>query len=271
MDHEPLTLTPQAFLVDEWTAAGVAPPAPPVELRLVTWNTWFGGHMFEDRTLALLAELERRRPDVIALQEVTPILLEALRDMPWVQRDYQLSEPDVYAYDVMLLSRHPLRGLTSLELPSAMGRRLLVAELACGLRVATVHLESTAGCAAERAAQLRIVQPFLAGHRDVALVGDMNFAPGAALEEAALDPSFVDVWAQLRAAEPGYTVDTDVNTMRRATHGAPARKRIDRVFLRGPTWRAASIELIGTAPVDLDGTFISDHFGLAVTLQPRPA
>ena len=95
-DLERTQLSPQAFLGGAWTTAAPAPAAPAASLELVTWNTWFGGHMFEERTEALLDELARRRPDVIALQEVTPALLDgAASTTPWVQRGYQLSDVEV--------------------------------------------------------------------------------------------------------------------------------------------------------------------------------
>lgn len=264
--EEPLRLSPLAWIEGEWTTAPPTAPRPPSDLEVVTWNTWFGGHMFEERTVALLAELERRSPHVIALQEVTAPLLAALADAAWVRRRYHLSQLDVRDYDVLLLSREPVRRITSLDLPTGMGRRLLVADLACGLRVATVHLESTSDCAAARAAQLRRILPYLARDPDVALVGDMNFRPGDRLEEAELDPSFRDVWPALHPAARGYTVDTERNAMRLAVRSTPTQKRIDRVFLRSAGWRATAIELLGTQPIDDDETFISDHFGLAVSL-----
>jgi tyrosyl-DNA phosphodiesterase 2 len=261
-------LAPRRFAADAWSSA-VAEADEARELRVVTWNVWFGAHMFEERALALLAELERRRPDVIALQEVTPPLLRMIVRAPWVRAGYQLSDDHGWTlrrYGVLLLSRRPIRRLSLLELPSEMDRVLLVAELACGLTVATVHLESTAPCAAERAAQLAIIQPALAADRDVVLVGDMNFAPGAPRETAALDPALVDVWPALQPDDPGFTVDTDANTMRYAAKGSPDQKRIDRVFLRSERWRPRSIVLVGTASIDAAGTFPSDHFGLEVRL-----
>jgi hypothetical protein len=35
------------------------------------------------------------------------------------------------------------------------------------------------------------------------------------------------------------------------------------VLLLGVT--ANAIELVGTSPIDIDGTFVSDHFGILVT------
>lgn len=198
-----------------------------------------------------MGELQRRNADVIALQEVTHELLVALRDAPWIRAAYQISERRVRSYDVVVLSRLPIRRMVEVELPSSMGRRLAVAELACGLAVATVHLESTKTEAGTRARQLEILQPALADrYDDVVLVGDMNFEPGDPLESAVLDPAFVDVWAALRPDDAGYTVDTDINTMRLQVKSTPVRKRIDRVFTRS-----------------VDGTFVSDHFGIEVALE----
>jgi tyrosyl-DNA phosphodiesterase 2 len=257
------TFAPLMFTAGSWDDAPRVERSGPVDVRVLTWNVWFGGHMFEERRDALLAELQRRRPDVIALQEVTQALLDVLLEEPWVRTAYQVSTRKVIAYDVVILSRLPIRRMAEVELPTDMRRRLLVAELACGLAIATVHLESTREEARMRALQLRILQPVLADHyADVVLVGDMNFQPGDPLENGVLDPAFVDIWPALRPDEPGYTVDSDVNTMRLQVKSTPAHKRIDRVFARSPRWLARSIELIGTTPIDVDGTFVSDHFGL---------
>jgi endonuclease/exonuclease/phosphatase family metal-dependent hydrolase len=271
---ERFTSAPQAFTDGHWDDVAHVPQGDrvDVDVRLVTWNVWFGGHMFDERRDALFAELARRRADVIALQEVTQDLLDALLEQPWVRADYQVSELVVFSYDVVILSRLPIRRIAKLELPTSMGRRLIIAELACGLTIASVHLESTREEARARAAQLRIIQPMLAErYADVALVGDMNFAPTDKLENAALDPSFVDVWPALHPGAPGYTIDTDINTMRIQIKSTPSHKRIDRVFLRSAHWHAGAIELIGTEPIGVDGTFISDHFGLEARLTARSA
>jgi tyrosyl-DNA phosphodiesterase 2 len=232
-------------------------------LRILTWNVWFGGYMFDERGDALIREIERRRPDVVALQEVTPPLRKKITHRT---AGYTLHGGDSYfGYDVLLLTRIPVASSQSFELPSDMGRRLLIVGLENGLAVATVHLESTAPYAATRTLQLLTICPTLAGMGDDSvLVGDMNFDDDATQEPAAVDKSFVDVWPALRR-EPGYTVDSAVNTMRTELVGT-ARKRIDRVFLRGPRWRATSIELVGTQAIDEADTFVSDHFGLAVEL-----
>lgn len=249
-----------------------APTPPPAALRIVTWNVWFGAHRFKERAAALLADLAARRPDVIALQEVTEPLLQLIQREPWVRDEYSLSERSVLDYDVAILSRAPLAQMRTLLLPSDMGRRLCIARLACGLDVATVHLESIPVNGPVRAGQLRIIQPHLAAlGEDVVLLGDMNFEPGARHETAALDPSFVDVWPVLHPDNPGYSADSIRNPMR--SHGTHRviQQRIDRVFLRARRWRPTAIALAGTEPIHSDGTFISDHFGLEVELRADAA
>jgi len=261
---------PFAYVNGQWQPAARASSSDPPEredVRIVTWNVWFGDHMFEERRAALIRELDRRRPDVIALQEVTPELLDHLATEPWVRSRYQLTDVEIWQrYDIVMLSRLPIREVTTLELPTQMGRRLLVVELACGLVVASVHLESMKESIAARETQLRLIQPFLAGlGGDTAFVGDMNFHPEDEIETSALDPEYVDVWPALHPGDPGFTADSELNAMRYMLKPKLSQKRIDRVFVRG-RWRPTAIELVGTTPIDDDGTFTSDHFGLAVDL-----
>lgn len=267
MVSDVLRLKSYAYVSGQWQPAARATPCDPVDVCVLTWNVWFGDHMFEERRAALLRELDRRRPDVIALQEVTPELLEQLAAEPWVRSRYQLTDVELWQrYDIVMLSRLPIREVSSLELPTQMGRRLLVVELACGLAVASVHLESMKESIAAREAQLRLIQPYLAGlGPDTVFVGDMNFRPEDEIETSAIEPDYVDVWPALRPDDPGYTADSERNAMRYMLKPTLSQKRIDRVFVRG-RWRATGIELVGTLPIDDDGTFTSDHFGLAVDL-----
>ena len=215
--------------------------------------------MFEERRDALVVELARLRPEVIALQEVTVEHLDALYGL--TEYTVEASESIASGYGVALLSRVPTVRMRELTLPSSMGRTLLEVELASGVTIATVHLESLDE-AERRREQLEIIQHRLA-HRDpVVLCGDFNLLPDGG-EQAAIDASWTDAWVALRPDEPGYTVDTDINSMRYQIKQKRTQKRIDRVLLRGVT--AATIDLVGTSPIDIDGTFVSDHFGLLVT------
>lgn len=239
----------------------------------MTWNVWFGRHRQRERGAALLSEIAWRGADVIALQEVTEELLDLLTDDPVVRENFEITDADgstFERYGVMLLSKIPITRASILPLPSQMGRRLVVAELANGLCVATVHLESTAPCIAERVEQLGIIQRHLASYPDVILLGDMNFGEDAPDESAAIDPRFQDAWLKNPFHDPGYTVDSHRNAMRQRIHGDYVQRRIDRAFVRSARWQVASVELAGVSPLDEQGTFVSDHFGLEIGLEGGP-
>jgi tyrosyl-DNA phosphodiesterase 2 len=240
-------------------------------LRLVTWNVWFGQWLREQRQVALWAELDRQKPDVICLQEVCAEHLagpeiERLREL-----GYWVSNDDIYYYDVVTLTRLPVTGSERVELPTMMERELLITRLRTDppLTVANVHLESTASETEARVQQLERITATLADESDVLLVGDMNFPALADRPENAPLAGWTDAWAQLRPEEPGYTMDTTINRMRWLFKRKKDHRRIDRVFYRCQHWRPTSIELLGQTPLPEDHlTFVSDHFGLCVDLVP---
>ena len=235
----------------------------------MTWNVWFGSWMREEREVALWEQLDALEPDVICLQEVVPEHLLGAALTRRRERGDWLSAESIHDYDVLLLSRLLPRSHERVELPSCMGRALELARLPTQppLTVATVHLESTRHEQAARIEQLGIIVEQLAGEPNVVLVGDMNFPPGDPAE--ARVRGWTDAWIELRADEPGYTVDSQTNLMRRMTKPKPKRERIDRVFVRGEAWKVTKIERLGMEPItpgDLS-TYVSDHFGLLVELS----
>jgi tyrosyl-DNA phosphodiesterase 2 len=245
-------------------------PMPARTLRIVTWNVWFGHWAREQRQAALWAELERRRPDVVCLQEVVPEHLsgpeiERLRDLGhWV------SDEAIFDYDIVTLSRRPVHASERVTLPSMMGRELLIVRLATDppLTIANVHLESSSEETECRVQQLERIAACLADEAaDVLLLGDMNFPALEDRPENRALAGWTDAWAQLRPDEPGYTIDTRINRMRWLHKRKHDQRRIDRVFHRCRGWRVANIEVIGQTPLPDDSlTFISDHFGLCVDL-----
>jgi len=244
---------------------------PSDALRVVTWNVWFGEWQRRLRQRALWREIGSLDPDVVCLQEVVPGHLgggeiRGLRD-----RGYWVSDLRIWEYDVIIVSRRPVLAHERVPLPSVMGRELLIARLDTNpaLTIATVHLESTSEMTEFRCRQLEDIHARLVGEADVLLVGDMNF-PAGDRPEAAMLPGWTDAWQALRPDDPGFTVDSEVNTMRALMKSGGKRARIDRAFHRGARWRVESIERLGMKPITDDPTdpllFISDHFGLCVDL-----
>ncbi|MCG8352947.1 MAG: endonuclease/exonuclease/phosphatase family protein [Chloroflexales bacterium] len=243
-------------------------------LTVATFNVWFGADYFNERCQAVLALLESCRPDLIALQEVTPDFLQQVLHTPWVQAEYRIS--DIYGdsvdpYGVLILSRLPIREWQFFALPSVMGRHLVTARALLNATVTTfasVHLESTSYAAPTRAKQLARIFPLLATEQHVILSGDFNFCSSWE-ENRRLDPTYQDVWPLLHQTAPGFTEDTDRNTMRLLVTGKRKQVRFDRLLLRSQPagWRAETIRLIGTEPISstMPNIFPSDHFGLLGT------
>jgi endonuclease/exonuclease/phosphatase family metal-dependent hydrolase len=254
-------------------------PAYAEAISCVTFNVWFGERCFEERFLALMALLEQRRPDVIALQEVTTPFLAGLRATPWIRRDYTLSDfmgSTLSSYGVALLSRLPVESMALHDLPTRMDRKLLLGYLLVNdtrLAVATVHMESLVDSAPWRARQLEQIFRTLKGERDAILMGDFNFCSSWAEEQACLDRQYMDVWSALHADKPGYTADIALNPMLAASSKDKKSSRYDRVLVRSdvPGWEPESVELIGTEPIapDRPDVFPSDHFGIFARLRWR--
>lgn len=239
-------------------------------LRIVTWNVWFGQLERRARQRALWQQLEAIEPDVVCLQEMIPEHLAGPEIEQWRARGYWLSDEYITHYDVVMLSRIPVRHRERLPMVSVMGRSLLMARLATEppLTVATIHLESTPPMTSARVRQLQDINAHLAAEDDVVLVGDMNFSDDAPAETAQVR-HWRDAWPVLRPGEPGFTVDSRVNEMRYVSKQRHVQRRIDRVFQRGEGWRLRQIERLGTEPLAEDPLlFVSDHFGLMVDLEP---
>lgn len=246
---------------------------------IATLNVWFADYYFEQRCRATLALLESLQPDVITLQEVTPAFLLEVQHTPWIQASYSLS--DIYSdsvnpYGTIILSKLLIRDWEFFPLPGAMGRSLVAARAELNqqsLMFASVHLESKTQAAPTRAKQLARIFPLLDTEQHVVLTGDFNFC-STWDENRQLDPSYQDTWAVVHQTDPGFTEDTDRNTMRMLYTGKRKQVRFDRILLRSeqPGWRAEFIELIGTEPIQdtTPNIFPSDHFGLIGRFVWRP-
>ena len=269
-----MIFTPGIFVpeLQKWQPIETGAPAPVhlPRLTVATMNVWFGEAYFDERCRATLTLLESYRPDLIALQEVIPGFLDQVLETDWVQAAYTLS--DIYGtsvdpYGVLILSRLPVLEWQLFMLPGSMGRDLVIAR--AGIQqtpaFASVHLESHSYSTQIRAEQLARIFPRLSHDQHVVLMGDFNFDSSWA-ENQNLDPAYQDVWPLLHTSEPGYTEDTEVNTMRLLHTGKHKQVRFDRILLRSEQsgWRAETIQLIGTEPIGIEmpNVFPSDHFGL---------
>lgn len=225
-------------------------------IRVLTLNVWFDQKARRARTRALLSLLRGNSYEVCCLQELVPeVARELMRGLPGWSSSDPGDGSSVTPYGVMtLVAPGWAARFAHHQLPTAMGRQLLVADLE-SLVVGNVHLESLENQEV-RERQLLVCAEVLRSHPDVVLVGDFNFdsdenrrPPHVPLENDALAkflPDFVDVWPLLQGKEKGYTR----NSYRNPYVQEEQARRLDRTTARLTNWQAVTIELFGHKPVD---------------------
>lgn len=232
------------------------------DISVVTYNVWFKEWHMETRAKAMFTLLEKERPDVICLQEVTEPFLKLLIQHPFFQA-YYLSDAigrTCYPYGVLMaVSKNRVAQIpvfTLHALPSNMGRRFLRASLQLtfgSIFIGTAHLESLKNQLI-RKEQISVIKPLLLDeeHLGSFWMGDFNFGDHAP-EARELQP-FVDAWHASQNTEKQITCQDD-------------GRRIDKVlFLQTGTMTISprNFNLIGTSPVPEISHPPSDHFGLTV-------
>jgi endonuclease/exonuclease/phosphatase family metal-dependent hydrolase len=191
-------------------------------------------------------------------------------------------------YGVMILSRVPFTQLFIRDFPSRLGRKAVFGMVKVKgstrpLIFGTFHLESYPEDRPTRVLQMQmylsIIAASNAGH--VILCGDSNFAADAEREVYATG-GLLDTWHELyqktpedEKRNPGVTFDTELNPMTTAgktVSSIHARTRLDRLFYSPNSIVPASMEIIGTEPVDRDrGLWPSDHYGIHIKLGLKPS
>jgi tyrosyl-DNA phosphodiesterase 2 len=240
-------------------------------LTFVTFNTWFGNHYFDHRFRALMDILKDTDADIIGLQEMTHKSLKHLLKEEWVKKNYFISDltgTTIYPYGVVLLSRIPVKFLVLHPLTGAMERQVLIAEFHINgqkLLVGITHLESLRYSADIRSVQLDEIFTLLEYSDNSVLMGDFNFCSSWE-ENSNIDNRYSDIWKVLRANEPGYTEDTEINLMRQQMSREEKQVRFDRIICRSsvPGWKPTKIHRLGMKPIspEYPNIFPSDHFGL---------
>jgi endonuclease/exonuclease/phosphatase family metal-dependent hydrolase/2'-5' RNA ligase len=265
------------FQGERWAPGTRGGGALPEEIRVLTWNTLWDRYDSDRihtarRRPRLLAALAGSGADVIALQEAEPQLLNLLLAEPWVREGWTVNVdprgPDVEHSGLILLSRLPVTEAGWHTLSAHKAVAVIVVDTAAGpLVVATTHLTSdhSENGAAKRVRELAELREGLAAiDGDVVLAGDFN--DGSDVPARRLD--MADAWTSARgAADQTPTFDPRANPLATVSSLTGRAARLDRVLLRG--LRATGADLVGDAP-DSDGLFVSDHYGVAVTLQRGP-
>ncbi|MFI5865111.1 poly(A) polymerase [Streptomyces sp. NPDC051546] len=256
----------------------------PSRIRLLTWNTLWDRYdapriATERRRPLLLADLATADADVIALQEVERELLRMLLAEPWVRAGYTVAaDPggrDVAESGLLVLSRLPVREAGFHVLGPHKAVVALTVDTARGpLVVAATHLTSdhTERGEDRRTAELARIAEGLAGIEaaDAVLLGDFNDGrSGASGPAAAL--GLRDAWTEVHGPQDGTpTFDPVANPLAAVGSLTGRAARLDRILLRSQEVHVTEAALRGNSP-DLEGLFISDHYGVEAALDFTPA
>ena len=245
-------------------------------LDIVTLNLYHDKDDWPKRRIQIVEKLKALRPDVIALQEVLqhetlPNQARWLAEQLGYEWFFVSTDPpgQVHRYGNALLSRRPIlaraqRALQPLDDSRSAG--LLRIDLnGHAVDVYVTHLHWTDQGGPIRARQLADLIQFIdATSREfpVVVAGDFN-ATADAPELAALRSGFVDAYG-LQHPQADRVSSSTLNLH----YFAP--KRIDHVFFQRKDFTPLASEII-LNHADAQGVWASDHYGMHVSLQLKPA
>ncbi|MCC3422197.1 MAG: DUF504 domain-containing protein [Microcoleus sp. PH2017_07_MST_O_A] len=250
-------------------------------LKIVSYNVLSDLYESEltetaQRIPIIIEHLRQCDADIIALQEVTPRLLEKLLAEDWVQA-YHISESPqgetLEWHGLLVLSRLPF---TLVEYRYSPRKRVLVGKWLLNsktLNVAAVHFTSDYNKNSEkvRYKQLNILLEYLNSQPgDCLIVGDFNAKDNEPAEILTTN-NFIDLWQTLHPEDPGYTFHPQANPLAALMSLTGLAGRLDRMMLRSQNrdWISRQIELFACNPIpDTEGKiYPSDHFGLLTQLE----
>lgn len=268
-------------------------------VKLLTVNVWQSAQAFAKRMDAIAAFIKARRPDVVALQEVsrTPRRENSAERIAkksgynLVYRKVWLEPKPKIEMGLAFLARGKIRRATRMMLPripKMETRGCLFAEIetpAGPIWFANPHLDYRPEETPYREKQVVAIATklrALKGPRPPILMGDLNSAPEESpvqylLGRSKLDGDSIclgDAWTLANNSTPGFTWD---NRNPWAKAWKLHDRRIDYVLLAGSgacgswpratrSYRVAKAELVFTE-AGHDGVFPTDHFGLWVEVD----
>lgn len=257
----------------EWEESGAATVPNVQNLTIVSYNVLLDTldgkrrvfpHIFqhERRYEAILAELKRRDPTFISLNEVTDTMMNLLREDEWVRDQYYMSvdsDPAAAHWNV-ILSKIPAEECHVFSLLNLKKRaltnlyRLTYREQELRLTFTSVHFTSMDFNVKKRWGEFNDLHERL-NALDCSthiLAGDMNLHSE---DENAifLSKNYKDCWLQINYDKEGYTFDSKTNRLIKAMFGGfeKRRMRLDRILLNDPdnVLKTEKMEVIGKDPI----------------------
>jgi len=232
------------------------------QLTFVTWNVWCNEKLkVMERMQAIGAVISQHSPDIIALQECTPLILDVLQSCSWYQNGaYQCTQPpsqgvsDANLCFNVLMTKHEVAGDVSFKAfaNSSTHRHLLTVPIrikrdngeSVTVMAATAQLESNV---AKSVVQLTFALSAQHRYENVIFGGDMGGAHGTMQR---MKEPWVDCFHAAHPKADGFTYDTQSNGM--LSGEQRIQQRVDRVLYKSSkkgNLQLVSCEMIGTEAI----------------------
>ena len=241
------------------------------KLSILTYNIWFDKQTSKIRIPRILELFDSYKPDVIALQEVEPWFLKAIRDdirFRGYLFYYERKRDASIKGGVLLLTKKSAFKNHYLPLPSNMQRGFLFLELAFKkekLCLINSHLDSMLNDQELRTKQLLLIQKKVSRCNNILWLGDFNFGDDG-VENDFIEKRFKDVWLLLKPHQKGFTWDKEYSYLAKENSFLLEKsRRLDRIFVSGKLLKAKNIEIVGNKSFTTSHgikLFPSDHFAL---------
>lgn len=240
-------------------------------MKLLTINIRCEEPGLQERLDELGKIVKSKRPEFIAIQDVTIDTGKHIQAAPWAQRYHLLMPPPRYETrnkpSVAILSAYPSEESKALQYEGAKPTEVLLRSYYVMydksrqphvVTIVTTHVQNEPEDTMIREKQLNEAMEMLDEYEDVWLLGDFNIIREID-GSVSLTGDWRDAW-----------MEGDGNTCPLGDTYVPAKNpliknkslpsgRPDRIFYKSSRYCFESIELIGTNPV------ISSHFGILVT------
>lgn len=266
-------------------------------LKLLTYNVYFDQLHQQQRFLEIIKIILTQKPDVVALQEITPNTFQMLLCHEPLLKEYHLSTDQfVWPYNVVTLSRHPIIDSRRFPFPkSQMGRHIEMIQIMFQekpITIANLHLESIflhyrdfrqSPESQQLKIQTKIDQfnyvfqklPQITPDKPIFIMGDTNITPQdsdyfVVPKSQANQGKWVDAVTTFQLPEKYLlTYDYSKNSLIRGKF----KSRSDRIYYRNPqnsgsdSFVPITFTIIGAEPIPGIKVCPSDHFGLLLEFE----
>ena len=246
-------------------------------MKFLTVNMSLEVGLVQERIVALGKLVKSKRPEFIALQNVTVEMIKNLKRTPWGSRYESVYPPTTYESrgkpTLAILSTYPPHNHISLPYHDTTKNRMLLKGYYLMhdkqkkphiISLCTTQLEVGKDMTETREIQMNEALLSLTGEEDCFVLGDFGLIDNID-GEVHLNGRWKDCWLSVGGNTPkdGETYVPASNPLIRDK--TEAGRRPDRALYKTRRYKLESVEVIGKEPID--GVHVSSHFAVLATFN----